>query len=67
MVVLPIVDPNRASPLEDRAVLRHAVRNAREEFRQMKCRVGIMIDPKKEYLPVQIMHATDGAFGPLRR
>lgn len=67
MVVLPLVDLNWASVLEDRAVLRRAVRDAREEFSQVERRVGVMIDPEKEYLPVQIVHTTDRAFGDVGR
>jgi hypothetical protein len=40
MVIFSIVDPNRAPILEKGTVLHHAVRNAREEFRQVKRGVG---------------------------
>ena len=67
MVVLSIVDPNRASVLEDCVVPRHTVRNAPKEFRQVERRVGVMTDAKQEYLPVQIVHTTDWAFGDVGR
>ena len=63
VVVLPVVDPNRASVLEDRAVLRHAVRNAGEEFRQVERRVGVVADPEEEHLAVQLVHPADGLSG----
>ncbi len=44
VVVLPIVDPNEASFLEHCAVLRHTVRNAREELRQVERGIGVMTD-----------------------
>jgi hypothetical protein len=59
MVVLLVVDPDRATVLEDRAVPRHAVRNGGEELRQMERRVGLMTDAEKEHLPVQIVHPPD--------
>jgi hypothetical protein len=61
MVVLLVVDPDRPTVLEDRAVPRHAVRNRCEELRQMERRVGIMTDAEKQHLPVQIVHPTDRA------
>jgi len=63
MVVLPVVDPNRASVLEHRAVRRHAVWNGREKLHQVECGVGVMTDSEKEHLPVQIVHPTDRALG----
>jgi hypothetical protein len=67
MVVLLIVDPNRASVLEHRAVLRHSVRNPREEFRQVERRIRVMTYPDKKHLPVQIVQPTDRAFGDVGR
>lgn len=67
MVVLLVVDSNRASVPEDRAILRHAVRNSRENFRQVQGRVGVMTDPEKEHLPVQVVHTTHRACGDMRR
>jgi len=67
MVVLPVVDPNRASVLQHRAVRRHAVWNAREKLRQVERGVGVMTDSEKEHLPVQIVHPTDRALGNVRR
>jgi hypothetical protein len=66
VVVLPIFDPSRASVLEHCAVPRHAVRNRRKKFRQVKRRVGVMTDPEKQHLPVQIVHPTDRAFRDVR-
>jgi hypothetical protein len=66
MVVLPVVDPNRAPVLEDRTGPRHPIRNAREELSEMKRRVGVVTDPEKEYLTVRIVHPADGAFGDMR-
>src|SRR5688572_30835429 len=63
MVVLSIVDPNRAPSLKDSAVLRHAVRNAGHEFRQVEYGVGVVTDSEEEYLPVQLVHPTDGTLG----
>lgn len=62
MVVLSVVDANRASILKHRAVLRNAVRSARHELRQVEGRVGLVTDAGKEDLPVQIVHATYRAF-----
>jgi hypothetical protein len=67
MVVLPIVDPNRASVVEHRAVPRHTVRNRREKLRQVERRVGVMTNPEKEHLPVQIVHPTDRTLRDMRR
>jgi hypothetical protein len=67
MVIFAVVDPNGASVLQNRAVLRHAVRNACEELRQVKHRVGVVIDPKEEYLPVQIVNATNRTLRDVRR
>jgi len=67
MVILSIVDPNRTPILEDGAVLRHAVRNAREKFRQVEHGVGVMTNPEEEHLPVQFVHTTDGTFGDMGR
>lgn len=67
MVVLLVVDPNGASVLDDRTVLRHAVRNACEEFRQVERRVGVMTNPKKKDLAIQIVHTTDRALGDVGR
>ena len=67
MVVLPVVDPNRASVLEHCAVRRHAIWNAREQLRQVERGVGGMTDPEKEHLPVQIVHSTDRALGDVGR
>jgi hypothetical protein len=61
MVVLLVVDPNRPTVLEDRAVPRHAVRNRCKELRQVERRVGIMTDAEKQHLPVRIVHPTDRA------
>jgi hypothetical protein len=44
MVVLPVVDPNRSSVLEHRAVRRHAVWNGRQKLRQVECGVGVVTD-----------------------
>jgi hypothetical protein len=63
MVVLSIGDPNRAPILEHRAILRHTVRNAGEQFCQVECRVRVMVHPEQEYLSVQIVHPTDRACG----
>ncbi len=67
MVILSIVDPNRAPILEDGTVLRHAVRNASKEFRQVEHGVGVMTNPDEEYLPVQFVHTTDGTCGDVGR
>jgi hypothetical protein len=67
VVVLLVVDPHRASVLEHRAVPRHMVWNPREELRQVERRVGVMTNPEKEHLPVQIVHPTDWAFRDVRR
>lgn len=67
MVVLPVIDPDRASILEKRAVLGYAVRNAREEFRQVERCVGVVPHPEKEHLPIQIVHTTDRTFGEVGR
>jgi hypothetical protein len=62
MVILSIVDPNRAAILEDGAVLRHPIRNAREEFRQVERGVAVVTDADEEHLSVQVVHPTDGTF-----
>jgi hypothetical protein len=67
VVVLPVVDPNRASVLEHRAVRRHAVWNGRQKLRQVECGVGVMTDSEKEHLAVQIVHPTDRALGNVGR
>ncbi len=67
MVILPIRNPNRAFVLEHRAMLRHPIRNAREELRQVERGVGVMTNPEKQHLPVQIVHPTDWAFGDVGR
>ena len=67
MVILAVVDPNRAPTPEDGAVLRHAVRDAREQLRQVERGVGVVTDPEEEHLPVQLVHPTDGTFEDVRR
>ncbi len=36
---------------EDRAVLRHAIRNAGQTFRHVERRAGIVADPEEKHLP----------------
>jgi hypothetical protein len=67
MVVLPILDANRASVLEHRAGPLHPVRNAREQFRQVERRVGVMPHPEQEHLPVPLVHMADRALGEVGR
>ena len=67
VIVLPVIDPNRAAALKDRAELRHAVRNACDDFRQMERRVGVVLDPEEEHLSVEIVHPADRAFGDVGR
>jgi hypothetical protein len=67
VVVLAILDPNRVPLLEDGAGLRHAVRNAREQLRQVQGGIGVVVDPEEEHLPVQLVHMTDGALGEVGR
>lgn len=67
MVVLSIVDPKRVPLLEDGAVARHTVRNAREELRQVERGIGLVTDTEEEHLPVQFVHPTDGTFGAMGR
>jgi hypothetical protein len=62
MVILAVVDPDGATVLKDGAVFQHAIRNIREEFRQMESRVGVMADADEEHLSVQIAYTTDRAF-----
>jgi hypothetical protein len=67
VVILAVLEPNRAPLLEDGAGLRHAVRNAREELRQVERGVGVVVDPEEEHLPVQLVHTTDRALGDVGR
>jgi hypothetical protein len=67
MVILAILHPNRTPLLEDGAGLGDAVRNAREELRQVEGGVGVVVDPEQEHLPVQLVHMTDGTFGDVGR
>jgi hypothetical protein len=67
VVGLLVVNANRATVLEDRAILRHSVRNAREKLGQVERGVGVVADPEKQHLPVQIVHPTDRAFGDVGR
>jgi hypothetical protein len=67
VVVLAVVDPDRAPPSEDGAVLRHAVRHAREQLHQVERGVGIMTHPEEEHVPVQFVHSTDGTLGAVGR
>jgi hypothetical protein len=63
VVILAVLEPNRAPLLEDGAGLGHAVRNAREQLRQVERGVGVVIDPEQEHLSVQLVHMTDGTLG----
>jgi hypothetical protein len=67
MVVLLVVDPDPAPVLEDCDVPRQAVRNAGEEFSEVKRRVGVMTDAEQEHLSIQIVHPADGAGGDMGR
>jgi hypothetical protein len=67
MVVLPIVDPNWAPILENRAVPRDPVWNAREKLRKVERRIGIVANPEKEHLPIQIVHSADRTLVNVRR
>jgi hypothetical protein len=67
VVVLLVFHPNRTSALEDRAVRRHAVGNARDELRQVQRRIGVMAHAEKEGLPVPIVYPPDGTCGNVGR
>ena len=62
MIVFPVVDSKRASVSEDGAVSRHAVRNARLEFRQVKRCVRVVANPEKEHLPIEVVDTAHRAF-----
>jgi hypothetical protein len=63
VVILAVLEPNQVPLLEDGAGLGHAVRNAREQLRQVERGVGVVIDPEQEHLPIQLVHMTDGTLG----
>ena len=67
MIVLFIVDPDRAPVLRRPCNVRHAIRYADHQFREMQHRVGVMADAKKEHLAIEIMHAAGGTCGNMRR
>ena len=67
VVVFLVIDPDRPSVLEDRAVRRHAVWNARDELRQVERSIGVMTDTEQEHLPAQIAHPPDRASGNVGR
>ena len=47
VIVLGVVDPNRAPSLEHGAVPRHAVWNVRQELRQVQGGVGVVADAEE--------------------
>jgi hypothetical protein len=67
MVILPVADSNRVSLLEHRAVFRHTIGNARDELRQVERGIGVMANPEKQHLSIQIVHPTDRACGDMGR
>jgi hypothetical protein len=60
VIILLVFYPNRTSALEDRAVRRHAVGNARDELRQVQRRIGVMAHTEKERLSVPIVYPPNG-------
>jgi hypothetical protein len=67
MVVLQVLDANRAFVLENRAILRHSVWNVRKDLREVKRCVRIVADSEKQNLSVEIVHAAYGTFRDVRR
>ncbi len=64
MIVLAVVDAHRpaiaAAPGE---VLGHAIRNRRQQLRDMQRRVGIVADAQQQHLAVVIAHRPTGLSG----
>jgi hypothetical protein len=58
VVVLEVLNSNRPPVPEDRAELRDAVGDARQELRQVERGIGIVTDSEKEHLSVEIVHPT---------
>ena len=59
VIVLQVLDAGGAPVLENGDVLRHAIRNVREQLRQVDRRVGIVVDTDEQNLAVEIVHAAD--------
>jgi hypothetical protein len=62
MVVLLVIDPDRASVLEHGAVSGHPVWNPCQEFRQVERRVGVMTNTKEKHLSIQLVYPSYRAF-----
>ncbi len=67
VVVLTVLDSRRAPVPKHGAVLRHPVRNAGEELRQVQRGVGVVADAEQEHLAVEIVHPADGTLGDVGR
>jgi hypothetical protein len=68
MIVLPVPHPHRPAPLvQHRAVLRHPVRNPRQQLRQMQRAVRVVPHPDQQHLPIHLPHPPDRALNPVRR
>lgn len=67
VVVLRVINPDGPTVLHDRAVLRHSIRNLREDFGEMDGRIRLMPDAEEQDLSVQFVHAADRTLGTVRR
>jgi hypothetical protein len=67
MVVLSIIDPSPASILENRAVFRDAVWDAREKLRQVECGIRVVADSEEKHLPVRFPDPANRTFGDVGR
>jgi hypothetical protein len=66
MVILSILDPNRVSILEDRAVRRYAVGDPCQELRKVERCVRVVTNPQQKHLPVQTVDPTNRTFRDVR-
>ena len=61
MIVLEIVDAGRVAVFQNGDVLPHAIGNIGKDLRQMKHRVGVVIDSKQQDLAVKIVDSANRA------
>ncbi len=67
VIVLRIVDADRAAMLRHGAEPGHAVRDVRDDLCQVQHRIGIVTHSEQKHATVQVVHPPDRTVGPVRR
>jgi hypothetical protein len=67
VIVLAVLDADRATVLEHGDVERRAIRHVRHQLGQMQRRVRVVIDAEEQNLPIELVNSADGTLRPVRR